>query len=231
LYDPDGNLAGGSLPDTHPGAFDGAWHGGAVKLDVQAGIQPVVQMGARQYHPGIGRFLEVDPIEGGVDNDYNHPADPVNMQDVDGQAMGPHQAWYCASSFYKVGACIVYATSYRSKAIDFGASIARRYGSEAGNAVQHAYWMALVARTEGRRWAIGLGEAHERDGGDGPADTTKDLFNNNVGAQLGARARERGWSDGKLRSEIESALCGGDLRVLGTRGSMRPSSCRSGFVK
>lgn len=84
LYDPNGNLAGGSLPDTHPGAFDGAWHGGAVKLDVQAGIQPVVQMGARQYHPGIGRFLEVDPIEGGVDNDYNHVGDPINDADLTG---------------------------------------------------------------------------------------------------------------------------------------------------
>jgi RHS repeat-associated protein len=93
FYDPDGNLAGGVLPDTHPGAFDGAWHGGAVKLDVQAGIQPVVQMGARQYHPGIGRFLEVDPIEGGVDNDYNHVSDPVNESDTSGTACTPQDRW------------------------------------------------------------------------------------------------------------------------------------------
>lgn len=104
--------------------------------------------------------------------------------------------------------------------------IAGRYGVQAGNAVQHAYWMARVARIEGRDWALGLGEAHERDGGDGPADTAKDLFNNNVGARIGVRARREAWSDRRLRSEIESALGVGDLRVLGTRGSIRPSSCR-----
>jgi len=39
-------------------------------------------MGARQYHPGIGRFVEVDPIEGGGANDDGYPTDPINGSDL-----------------------------------------------------------------------------------------------------------------------------------------------------
>lgn len=46
----------------------------------------LVQMGARVYLPTTGRFLSVDPIEGGVDNNYVYPPDPVNDFDLDGTA-------------------------------------------------------------------------------------------------------------------------------------------------
>ncbi len=47
----------------------------------------LIQMGARVYVPGLGRFLSVDSIEGGTDNNYVYANDPVNEQDLDGKAL------------------------------------------------------------------------------------------------------------------------------------------------
>ena len=47
----------------------------------------MIQMGARPYNPTLGRFLEVDPIEGGSCNDYDYTcAEPINQLDLDGRA-------------------------------------------------------------------------------------------------------------------------------------------------
>jgi RHS repeat-associated protein len=44
----------------------------------------VTQMGARVYLPTLGRFLQVDPVEGGTDNNYAYANDPVNEYDLGG---------------------------------------------------------------------------------------------------------------------------------------------------
>ena len=45
---------------------------------------PIIQMGARVYLPTAGRFLQVDPIEGGTLNAYVYVTDPVNGHDYSG---------------------------------------------------------------------------------------------------------------------------------------------------
>lgn len=53
-----------------------------------AGALSLVQMGARPYSPLLGRFLSVDPVEGGSANDYEYTAaNPVNLTDLDGRAI------------------------------------------------------------------------------------------------------------------------------------------------
>lgn len=53
-------------------------------MEEEYAIQPI-QMGARVYIPMLGRFLQVDPVEGGTSNNYLYVADPVNQRDLNGR--------------------------------------------------------------------------------------------------------------------------------------------------
>ncbi|MCA1824847.1 MAG: hypothetical protein LC640_11435, partial [Frankia sp.] len=46
----------------------------------------LVLMGVRLYNPAVGRFLQIDPVEGGSANRYDYAyQDPVNSFDLDGR--------------------------------------------------------------------------------------------------------------------------------------------------
>jgi len=86
-YDPNGTpLSAGSPPDNAANNFDFGWLGGLQRpVEHASTIQSQVELGDRDYDPSLGRFMQIDPIEGGVDNDYNYPTDPVNSEDPTGR--------------------------------------------------------------------------------------------------------------------------------------------------
>lgn len=93
-YDPFGEALGG-VPDNSNGNFDYGWLGQHQRsVETEAGIT-TIEMGARPYVPGLGRFLEVDPVEGGSCNDYEYVcADSPNRSDLTGQWSFPRDPDY-----------------------------------------------------------------------------------------------------------------------------------------
>jgi RHS repeat-associated protein len=85
-YSPYGEALTG-LPDNAGSNLDYGWLGQHQRpLEHDPALIPTIEMGARQYVPGLGRFLEVDPVEGGSANNYEYClGDPTNCMDLGGQ--------------------------------------------------------------------------------------------------------------------------------------------------
>lgn len=86
-FGPYGEAASGSgPPDTSIAGATYGYNGSQGKLTVG----DIVLMGPRPYQPGTGRFLTVDPVDGGCANAYTYGfGDPINGPDLTGRGGCP----------------------------------------------------------------------------------------------------------------------------------------------
>ena len=86
-FDSNGNQTTGTTADNTTGNFDNRWLGQHQRpTETEPGLEPIIEMGARQYSPRLGRFLETDPVTGGSANPYAYTfGDPNNTNDITGR--------------------------------------------------------------------------------------------------------------------------------------------------
>ncbi len=91
LFEPFGQASSSSTFGTNSSPANATdqsmgWAANPTRKVAGAFTIPIIQMGARVYLPTAGRFLQVDPIEGGTANAYVYAGDPINANDYTGKA-------------------------------------------------------------------------------------------------------------------------------------------------
>ena len=94
-YDPWGaEYPGATTINNASGNADLGAYGSHGKLEEHATTKPLVLTAARPFSPTHGRFLSVDPVEGGCANAYVYVyGDPVNTSDLTGKSWWNPFSW------------------------------------------------------------------------------------------------------------------------------------------
>lgn len=110
LYDPFGQVVSSNtfgtsaVPNNATGDGMG-WATSPSRKQESLFTLPIAQLGVRTYLPTIGRFIQVDPVEGGTPNAYTYVLDPINYADYNGQWGWPK--WVKKAAKVAVAAIVV----------------------------------------------------------------------------------------------------------------------------
>ncbi len=175
----------------------------------------------RQYHPRLGRFMQRDPL-GYVDgpNAYSYLGsnsigwvDPLGLYyyRLKQAIAGVWAVGWEASDDAGRGETYQHAREYASGYADQGTAADKK---GARNAARHTMWQARLTYKYGRDVAKKIGDIHEPDDSD-DRDTQADLYNNEVGRDIGEQAKEEGKSIDEIDGMVDEAM--EDGRVIRDR--------------
>ncbi|MDZ7577602.1 MAG: RHS repeat-associated core domain-containing protein, partial [Candidatus Nanopelagicales bacterium] len=176
---------GSAASEDAPGGDRYGWLGDYQRPTSQA--TGLIQMGARPYNPNTGQFLSTDPIQGGNQNPYTYPVDPVNEFDISG-------LWTREQVAATAIACARIGNVRCAIATEITAAlfVQMRQFNNIGEAGRHFVWNFMLMAEIGR-WATKLWtRAHEA--GDHSNDSRRDRRNNRLVQRTQEyNARNVGW--------------------------------------